>query len=170
MNTTITIKQLELNTTTLKMYALKLTKDDDDAKDLIQDTLIKVCINSNKFKEGTNLKAWVYTIMRNTYITTHQRSAIRKNTFVDKTENTFFLNAREKLFFDNLAVYSFIKEDIETEMKKLKKIYKIPFTMYSDGFKYEEIAFQMNIPIGTVKNRIHIARKILKNSLSVYAN
>ncbi len=154
-------------TSSLKPYAIKLTKDKDEADDLLQETIFKAYSNRDKFQEGTNLKAWMYTIMRNTFITNYQRM-IRRKTFIDTTENNHFINTSSKL--DNRAVGNFVLNDANTAIDKLKDMYKVPFTMYFKGFKYHEIAEKLEIPIGTVKNRIHIARKELKEVLKVYAN
>jgi RNA polymerase sigma-70 factor (ECF subfamily) len=151
----------------LKPFALRLTKDSEDANDLLQETLLKAFINRNKFSDGTNLKAWLYTIMKNTFITNYQR-LIRRNTFIDNTTNLHYINSSSTIT-DNLAYATFTMEDINQALDKLDEIYKVPFMMYFRGFKYHEIAEDLNIPIGTVKNRIHIARKELKEQLSNYA-
>ena len=145
-----------------------MTKDNEDANDLIQETVFKAYSNRTKFEEGTNLKAWMYTIMRNTFITNYQRM-VRKNTFIDTTENSHFINSSSSLI-ENSATGNFVLRDINKAIDDLKDIYKTPFNLYFKGFKYHEIAKRLNIPIGTVKNRIHIARKELKDVLKVYAN
>ncbi|MEM0938411.1 MAG: RNA polymerase sigma factor [Bacteroidota bacterium] len=159
--------KIENLTPSLKPYALKLTKDRDEADDLLQETVFKAYSNREKFQEGTNLKAWMYTIMRNTFITNYQRM-VRRKTFIDTTENNHFINTSTKL--ENRANGDFVLRDANNAIDKLKDMYKIPFTMYFKGFKYHEIANKLEIPIGTVKNRIHIARKELKEVLKVYAN
>ncbi len=151
----------------LKPFAIRLTKDGDDANDLIQDTLMKAFLNRDKFSEGTNLKAWLYTIMKNTFITNYQRM-IRKNTFIDTTDNLFHINSSDSLT-ENQAISEFAQKDIQDAIFKLEDVYKIPFVMHFRGFKYEEIAAKLKIPIGTVKNRIHLARKELKDMLYMYA-
>ena len=152
----------------LRPFALRLTKDSDDANDLLQDTLMKAFINKEKYSDGTNLKAWLYTIMKNTFITNYQRM-IRKNTFIDTTDNLHYLNSNENCT-ENEAYSSFIMADLNNAVDSLDSSYKAPFMMYYKGFKYHEIAEKLSIPIGTVKNRIHIARKELKDTLKVYAH
>jgi RNA polymerase sigma factor (sigma-70 family) len=147
---------------------LKLTRDGEDANDLLQETVFKAYSNRTKFQTGTNLKAWMYTIMRNTFITNYQRM-VRRKTFIDTTENNHFINSSSTTI-SNSATSGFAMKDINEAIDNLKDMYKIPFTLYFKGFKYHEIAERLNIPIGTVKNRIHIARKELKDVLSVYAN
>jgi RNA polymerase sigma-70 factor (ECF subfamily) len=145
---------------------MKLTRDLDDANDLMQDTLIKAFTNRDKFSEGTNLKAWLYTIMRNTFITNYQRMR-RRGTFVDTTDNLYYLNSSVARI-ENTAFGHFTMADIDRAIKKLDDVHQTPFLMYFRGYKYYEIADQLQIPIGTVKNRIHIARKLLKGDLVSY--
>ncbi len=151
----------------LKPFAMRLTKDSEDANDLLQETLLKAFINREKFADGTNLKAWLYTIMKNTFITNYQRM-VRRNTFIDSTSNLHYLNS-PAVITKSLAYSTFAMEDIDHAMDKLDEVYRTPFMMYFRGFKYHEIANRLAIPIGTVKNRIHIARKELKDKLQNYA-
>ncbi|MCS6832500.1 MAG: RNA polymerase sigma factor [Flammeovirgaceae bacterium] len=155
-------------TNTLKPFALKLTRDYDDANDLLQETMLKAYTNREKFEDGTNLKAWLYTIMKNTFITNYQRS-VRRNTFIDNTDNLHFINSTENIA-QNLAFSQFATEDINRAINKLDESLRVPFMMHFRGFKYHEIAERLKIPIGTVKNRIHIARKELKDMLTAYSN
>ncbi|WP_194775207.1 RNA polymerase sigma factor [Pararhodonellum marinum] len=157
---------LEKLSKSLKPFALKLTRDMDDANDLMQDTIVKAFTNKDKFTDGTNLKAWLYTIMKNTFITNYQRM-VRRGTFVDTTDNLHYLNSGDTLI-ENGAFGDFTMEDATKAIDNLDDVYKIPFMMHFKGFKYHEIADKLEIPIGTVKNRIHIARKVLKEDLSVY--
>lgn len=150
----------------LKPFALKLTRDMDDANDLMQDTMVKAFTNKDKFTEGTNLKAWLYTIMKNTFITNYQRM-VRRGTFVDTTDNLHYINSGDVLV-ENGAYGDFTMDDIHEAIESLDEVYKTPFMLHYRGFKYHEIAEKLEIPIGTVKNRIHIARKILKDDLHVY--
>lgn len=138
----------------------------DDANDLLQDTMVKAFTNRDKFTEGTNLKAWLCTIMKNTFITNYQRM-VRRGTFVDTTDNLHYINSGD-ILVENGAYGDFAMDDIYAAIDKLDDVYKVPFMMHYKGFKYHEIADKLNIPIGTVKNRIHIARKLLKEDLLVY--
>ena len=150
----------------LKPFALKLTKDIEDANDLLQETLLKAFVNRDKFARGTNLKAWLYTIMKNTFITNYQRM-IRRATFIDTTDNLHYINSSASIT-QNLAYSHFALRDMYTAIENLDDVYKTPFMLHFKGFKYHEIAERLAIPIGTVKNRIHIARKELKQQLKVY--
>lgn len=163
MEFTYSLNQL---TGVLKPFALKLTRDIDDANDLLQDTLVKAYTNQDKFAEGTNLKAWLYTIMKNTFITNYQKM-LRRATFVDTTDNLHYINSSSALI-ENSAYGDFAIDDIYQAIDKLEDIFSTPFLLYYRGFKYHEIADRLSIPIGTVKNRIHIARKYLKEDLMIY--
>ena len=152
---------------TLRPFAMRLTRDSEDANDLLQDTMLKAFTNRDKYTDGTNLKAWLYTIMKNTFITNYQRM-VRRKTFIDTTDNLHYINSSNNST-DNDAYSSFALDDINMAIESLDSAYKVPFMMHVRGFKYHEIADRLQIPIGTVKNRIHIARKELKRMLSVYS-
>lgn len=154
--------------TSLRPFALRLTRDMEDANDLLQETILKAFSNREKYTEGTNLKAWMYTIMKNTFITNYQRM-VRKNTFIDSTDNLHYINSSSNTI-ENSAYGKFAMKDIKSAIEKLDDAYKVPFMMHFRGFKYHEIADKLEIPIGTVKNRIHIARKELKYKLKTYAS
>ena len=150
----------------LRPFALKLTRDAEDADDLMQETMLKAISNREKFSEGTNLKAWLYTIMKNTFITQYHRM-VRRKTFIDTTENLHYLNSPDHVT-ENESSITFALDDINDAIESLKPEYREPFMMHFSGFKYHEIADYLEIPIGTVKNRIHIARKHLKQDLEMY--
>jgi len=151
----------------LKPAAMKLTRDSDEAKDLLQETLLKAISNREKFAEGTNLKAWLYTIMKNTFITNYHR-VVKRKTFIDTTENLHYLNSPTHTT-ENGSNTTLVLQEIDGAMQQLAVEYRTPFLMYFNGYKYHEIADLLQIPIGTVKNRIHIARKELKSKLGAYA-
>ena len=152
----------------LRSYALHFTRDADDANDLVQDTMLKAITYYNKFKEGTNLKGWLYTIMKNTFINNYRRF-VKMSSFVTKSDEISSAN----LVFSstkNIGESKFVMDDIRKALDRLPEEYYVPFTMYFDGHKYHEIADHLEIPIGTVKTRIHVARKLLKKNLKAYDN
>ena len=159
---------LTQSTKALKPFALRLTKDSDDAADLLQDTVLKAFTHREKFSDGTNLKAWMYTIMKNTFITNYQK-LVKKKTFIDTTENLHYINSSSAMV-KNAGEATFVREDIEKALSALDAVFREPFLMYFHGFKYHEIADKLAIPIGTVKNRIHLARKELKDALKMHQN
>ncbi len=153
---------------TLRPAAYNLTRDTDDAKDLVQETLLKAFVNRDKFKAGTNLKAWLYTIMRNTFIN-HYNKITKRSSSIDTTEYIQFHPSDARMIAVNGASGAFALEDIQEAIDRLPEDLKTPFMMYYVGYKYLEISDQLKLPIGTVKNRIHLARKELKQALLVYA-
>jgi len=151
----------------LKPVAMNLTRDFDEAKDLVQETLLKALTNRDKFKAGTNLKAWLYTIMRNSFINNYNKITKRSSN-IDSDDYFLYINTDQNFIAQNGATGKFALNDINKAIEGLDEDFRTPFMMYFTGFKYLEIAEKLRIPIGTVKNRIHIARKELKQLLSVY--
>ena len=153
--------------TSMKMYALHFTHDEQDADDLVQDTVLKAITYREKFQEGTNIKGWLYTIMKNTFINNYRRVMKTSGVITQSEEITpanLFFSATE-----NRGEKQFVMDDIQEAMDKLSEDYYVPFTMYFEGYKYQEIADHLGIPIGTIKTRIHVARRLLKKSLKSYA-
>ncbi|MEO6453939.1 MAG: RNA polymerase sigma factor [Ginsengibacter sp.] len=154
------------NTDFLKPYAFKLTSDKDDAKDLLQETLCRALINKEKYNFGTNIKAWLYTIMRNIFINDY-RKKIRQNVVPDNSENSFLLNYSLHTI-TNMAESDLKVKEIKASIYKLPGIFKNPFLLYFEGYKYHEIAKMLDEPLGTIKSRIYFARKLLKEEISRY--
>ena len=150
----------------LKGFALKLTQNTEDANDLIQETMLKALNNEDKFEKGTNLSGWLYTIMRNIFINNYRRM-VKSQTFLDSTENQFYLNNINNAT-RNRGEANLVMKEINNAINDLSDNLKVPFMMSFRGYKYEEIASQLSIPLGTVKIRIHTARQKLKEKLSVY--
>jgi RNA polymerase sigma-70 factor (ECF subfamily) len=148
----------------LSQLAFKLTRKPDDAEDLIQDTYYKALKNKDKFSAGTNLKGWLYTIMRNTFINNYRRKK-NQNTFHDETESQYFLNSQEAPS-DTLSDSGVDNEYIMNQIDSIEKHYTEAFFMHYNGYKYEEIAEKLDIPLGTVKSRIFLARKKMMEKLA----
>lgn len=152
----------------LKNFAYALTSNHDDANDLIQDTYLKAITYKEKFNPNTNLKAWAYTIMKNTFINNYRKS-VRENNFVDTTEDLYYLNLRNKSTEES-PDSSLRSKEIQKRVKNLEDDHRIPFELHTKGYKYKEIAEQMNLSIGTVKSRIFFSRKKLMDALKDYQN
>lgn len=159
-------KLMESELQPLRNYALSLTHDMDDTKDLVQETVLKAYRYKDKFEEGTNLRGWLYTIMKNSFINNYRRD-IKRNTFLDSTDNTYFLDQPSHRI-ENDAELKFIRRDLESAIDDLPLELKITFTLNAEGYKYHEIAEELNIPIGTVKTRIFVARRIMREKLAQY--
>ncbi len=166
MNNTDFNYQLSNHQGTLKSFAYNFTKDHEDANDLVQDTLLKAINYAAQFKEGTNFKGWLYTIMRNTFINNYRRTA-RTHSIISVNEEIPSSQLQYSAT-NNASDGKFVMQDINKALDKLQPEYATPFIKYFEGYKYHEIADMLNIPIGTVKTRIHIARQILKNNLKMY--
>lgn len=150
----------------LKPFAINLTKDTESAKDLFQETLFKALANHEKYNVGTNIKAWLFTIMRNIFINDY-RKKVKQQTIFDNTPNEYLLDYRQPAIYNTAETALQIKE-IYRAIHQLPGIFKTPFLLYFEGYKYHEIAQELNEPLGTIKSRIHFARKLLKEQISRY--
>ncbi|MDR2037979.1 MAG: sigma-70 family RNA polymerase sigma factor [Bacteroidales bacterium] len=150
----------------LNHFALRLTDDKDDAKDLLQDTYLKALAYKEQFEDETNLKAWAYTIMKNTFINNYRKST-RQNTTFDNTKDLFFLS-QNKDTFNTEPDAAYEEKEINKVIEALDDEFKVPFRMYTQGYKYKEIAEILGIKIGTVKSRIFFTRKKLSQTLKDY--
>ncbi|MFN9595763.1 MAG: RNA polymerase sigma factor [Bacteroidota bacterium] len=150
----------------LRGYAMKLVRDVEDANDIVQETMLKAFRNKDKFAEGTNLKGWLYTMMKNIFINNYRRM-VNSNIFSDDTENQYYINSSSNTT-RNDAERELAMEDINLALSRLSENLRKPFMMSFQGYKYEEIARQLAIPLGTVKIRIHNARHKLQDSLANY--
>ena len=148
----------------LKPFAVTLTRDSDAAKDLFQETLFRALSNKDKYNVGTNIKAWLYTIMRNIFINNYRRRA-KQQTIFDSTPNEFLLNSSPSALLPNQAESTLRLKDIQAAIHNLPEIFRNPFLLYFDGYKYHEIAELLEEPLGTIKSRIHFARKLLKEQI-----
>lgn len=144
-------------------FAYKLTNNVDDARDLIQETALRAFNNKEKFEVGTNFRAWVTTIMRNTFINIYRKKKNR-NTISEPTDSYVFLSAGNSVA--NTATSNIMMKELEAILSNLDYIYRKPFLMFYEGFKYEEIADEMELPLGTVKSRIFFARQKLMDSIN----
>lgn len=147
----------------LLRFAYKLTANHEDANDLLQETSLKALDNEEKYAAETNFKRWMYTIMRNLFINNY-RKAVRDQTYVDQTDNLFYLNQSIDLADESTESSHDLKE-IRRVVNALPKEYRIPFAMYVSGFKYREIADKLGLPLGTVKSRIYFTRQKLQQEL-----
>lgn len=148
----------------LKPFAFTLTRDNESAKDLMQETMFRALVNKEKYHVGTNIKAWLYTIMRNIFINNY-RKKVRQNSIFDNTANDYLLDYNQKAV-SNVAEISLSLKEMETSVNMIPEIFKQPFVMYFEGYKYNEIAEYLQEPLGTIKSRIHFARKLLKEQIS----
>lgn len=147
----------------LQNFALRLTKNECEAEDLMQETAYKAFKYRGMYQPQTNLRAWLMTIMRNTFIN-HYRQRKRRQTLSDHTDNNFLLNSGVETI-NNAAPSALTFNELYAAVEKLEDWLRIPFLMHYQGFKYEEIATELDIPLGTVKSRIFFARKKLQEAV-----
>jgi RNA polymerase sigma-70 factor (ECF subfamily) len=155
--------QLEKHSHTLHSFAYNLTRDIEDAKDLIQETMYRALLNCEKFRMGTNLKAWLYTIMKNIFINNYRRGAKIKSV-ADESENAFHLNSLA-CSTGNSGETQLALAEIDKAIGDLVESIRIPFLLFYQGYKYDEIAAYLHIPLGTVKSRIFFARRELQQRI-----
>ena len=154
------------NTTFLKPFAFTLTRDNESAKDLVQETLFRALANKDKYNVGTNIKAWLYTIMRNIFINDYRRKA-KQSTVLDNSPNDFLIDQTfNKVVNDGITNLNL--KEVNQFIHDLPELFRTPFNLYYEGYKYNEIAEALNEPLGTIKSRIHFARKILKQKIQRY--
>ena len=147
-------------------FAYILTSNRDDAYDLVQDTTLKVLDNADKYVENTNFKGWVFTIMRNIFINNYRRIA-RSATVIDQTEDLYHLNLCQDSGIDS-PEGSFGAAEITDAINSFPEKYRVPFSMHVAGYKYNEIADEMGLPLGTIKSRIFYARQQLQTRFADY--
>lgn len=147
-------------------FALTLTSNREEAKDLLQETTLRALDNQDKYYENVNFKGWVFTIMHNIFVNNYRR-VVRSQTMIDQTDNLYHLNMPQDSGFDS-PEGSYTVSEISKVINSFSDEYKVPFTMHVSGFKYEEIAQNLGLPIGTVKSRIFFARKRLQELLKDY--
>lgn len=147
-------------------FAYQLTANREQAQDLLQDTTLKALDNEDKYVDNVNFKGWIFTIMRNIFINNYRQNA-RKATVIDQTEDLYHLNISQDSGLST-PEGSYAVKEISLALNSFSDDYRIPFNMFVAGYKYNEIAEKMNLPLGTVKSRIFFARKTLRELLKDY--
>ncbi len=150
----------------LRSFALKLTRESESAKDLFQETALKALKYQHHYNENTNIKGWLVTIMKNTFINDYRRKK-RQNIIFDYSNNDYLFDTTQT-FLKNDGESKMITEEINNLIEKLDDKHKIPFMLKVHGYKYEEIAEKLALPLGTIKSRIFIAKKRLQKGYRKY--
>jgi RNA polymerase sigma factor (sigma-70 family) len=146
----------------LNFFAVNFVKDGEEAKDLLQETICRALTYREKFNEGTNIQAWLFTIMRNIFINRYRRKAREKKIFQHYGEG--FQEYRGPAT-GNLAESRLRSKEIRAAVNMMPEIFQRPFNLYFEGYQYQEIADITDTALGTIKSRIHLARKFLKQKL-----
>jgi len=141
----------------LYYYALQLTEDREDALDLVQETSFKALKNRNRLHNNDHIRAWLYTILKNTYINYLRSSHYRQLTHDSDELNNYESNSSNTDPYNQLE-----NKELYQIIEMLPGTYEKPIKMFLSGYSYKEIAQQMDIPIGTVKSRIHLGKKQIR--------
>ena len=150
------------NADVLKPYAITLTRDQERAKDLFQETITRALTHKHHYHTGTNIKAWLYTIMRNIFINDYRRSIKHRVVQVDHLPEYI----ASKFSVQNDGVQHMGEKELWREVNCLPGLFREPFLLHYYGYKYHDIAQKIKEPLGTIKSRIYAARKMLKESIS----
>jgi RNA polymerase sigma factor (sigma-70 family) len=155
-------------------FGYRLTLDRDDAKDLVQDTYLKAYRFIESFQKGTNAKAWLFRILKNSFINDYRKKT-KEPSKVDYQEVEAYYNSEDvdRQITPDLRVESLkdmIGDEISNALNSLDVDFRTVIILCDlEGFKYEEMAKILDIPIGTVRSRLHRARNLLKEKLTQYA-
>jgi len=162
------------NINSMYNFAYRLTLDSDDAKDLLQDTYLKAYRFIDSFQQGTNAKAWLFRILKNSFINDYRKKS-KEPSKVDYQEVESYYNSEDvdRQITPDLrveALKDMIGDEISNALNSLDVDFRTVIILCDlEGFKYEEMAKILDIPIGTVRSRLHRARNLLKEKLSEYA-
>ena len=156
-------------------FAYRLTFDEDEAKDLVQDTYMKAYRFINSFLEGTNAKAWLYRILKNSFINDYLKKS-KQPSKVDYQEVEQYYNSEDTRSEATVdlrieATKDMIGDEITNALNSLAIDFRTVIILCDlEGFTYEEMAKILDIPIGTVRSRLHRARNLMREKLGSYAH
>lgn len=155
-------------------FALRLTTDQSDAEDLVQDTIVKAFRFFNSYEKGTNAKAWLFRILKNSFINNYRKN-LKKPQSVDYNEissyyETIRAERTDTTDLENLMFRSLMDDNFAKALEKLPEDFRTVVLLCDvDGFTYEEISNMLDVPIGTIRSRLHRGRNLLKTELYEYA-
>ena len=158
--------------------ALRMTRNPADAEDVVQETFLKAYRAYHTFQAGTNLKAWLYRILTNTYINRYRKQA-RRPSEVDfgEVEDLYLYkrmgsaeSGRAARSAEDQVLEHFVDADVKAAVEELPEHFRMPVLLADvEGFSYKEIAEILDVPIGTVMSRLHRGRKALQKALWGFA-
>ena len=158
--------------------ALRMTRNRADAEDLVQETFIKAWRSFDSYQQGTNLRAWLFRIMTNTYINKYNAQQRRpQETELDEVEELFlfrrlgaFDQSKMNQSAEDQLLEFFTDDEVKNAIEELPEMFRLPVLLSDvDGFPYKEIAEMLDVPIGTVMSRLHRGRKVMQKLLYEYA-
>ncbi len=151
----------------LYRYAYSLVYNQDDAKDLLQETFVKALSNKDKFEDGTNLSAWTFTIMKNTFYSNYQKQRHAPFTATQANDLRVLNVADDSKLLPESEIF---EQELEKGIQQIEEDQRVPFQMYNEGYKYQEIAEKLDTSIGTIKTRIYMCRRKLMDNLREFQN
>ena len=153
----------------LYRFAQKLVNNNaEDASDLLQESILKILTNVELYSNDCNFKAWCYTVMRNTFLNSIRKKGIEMK-YIEKYDFAWDYIALQELIpneCDSVSLY----KDTNDVLEMLPVDYSLPLKMFINGYRYIEIADKLNLPLSTIKNRIHIARLRMRIMLRDYVD
>lgn len=149
-------------------FALSLTSNTDKANDLVQETYLRALTYQNKFSPDTNLMAWIYTIMKNTFINEYRRNIKARSTIEGQSDRLNISFSKDDFYPSVDSIHA--EKEIQKKIDLLEEEFRLPFELFLNGYKYKEIAEKLDLPIGTVKSRIFFTRKKLSVCLIDFLN
>ncbi|MEM6265312.1 MAG: RNA polymerase sigma factor, partial [Bacteroidota bacterium] len=145
----------------LEARALQFTRQPEDAQDLLHDTVLKALLARRRFQQGTDIKAWLFTIMRNTFLSNQRREDLRRAAF----DLNLTSDQMETMAGTYSSVHPMDLKFIHQAMQNIRPEHRIPFLLFFQGYSYKEIGNYMDLSVANVKIRIHLARKELRQYL-----
>ncbi len=155
-------------------FALRLTADPNDAEDLVQDTIVKAYRFFDSYEKGTNAKAWLFRILKNSYINTYRKKSKKPNQVDYDEVATFYETIRDERTdtsdLEDRMFRELIDDHISKALDQLPEDFRTVVLLCDvEGFTYEEIANMLDVPIGTIRSRLHRGRNLLRSELLEYA-
>lgn len=149
-------------------FALRLTSNSDNAHDLVQETYLKALTYQSKYSADTNMIAWVFTIMKNTFINEYRRNVKAKTTMQSQSGRLKISFSKDDFYPSVDSIHE--EKEIYNKINLLDEEFRVPFLLFLNGYKYKEISDNLDLPLGTVKSRIFFTRKKLSKCLSEYVS
>jgi RNA polymerase sigma-70 factor, ECF subfamily len=155
-------------------YALRMTSNRDDAADLVQETFLKAFRFWDKYEKGTNIRAWLFRIMKNSYINKYRKETKEPDTVdyedIQNFYNTIKAESADPNDLQRKIFGGLLEDDIARALEALPEEFRTVVILCDiEGLSYEEIAEFVDCPIGTVRSRLHRGRRILRGKLLTYA-
>jgi RNA polymerase sigma-70 factor (ECF subfamily) len=156
-------------------FALRLTADPNDAEDLVQDTVVKAYRFFSSFEKGTNAKAWLYRILKNSYINSYRKKSKEPNQVDYDEVSTYYETIRDERTdtsdLEEMMFRDMVGDDVNKALQSLPEDFRTVVMLCDmDGFTYEEIANMLDVPIGTIRSRLHRGRNLLRAQLKEFAS